>query len=166
MNTITYNCKVVAAMLLIVSVILSCIDDTDDSDASVEATTDISYTSFEIEVLSKINEHRNSIGLKALEISNQVSAVAQSHTEHMVNTNKVSHDFFFERLSTLEDNPGADAVSENVAYAYATSGGVVRGWLKSEKHKAIIEGDFTHFGIAIEKDAEGKNYFTNIFISL
>ena len=124
------------------------------------------YTSFEIDILMKINEHRTSIGLPELQISDKVSSVAQGHTEHMIEVNKVSHDFFFQRRSVLANNPGAQSVSENVAFAFSTSGGVVRGWLESDAHRAIIEGDHTHFGISVEKDPDGRNYFTNIFIRL
>ena len=36
--------------------------------------------------------------------------------------------------------------------------------LNSAGHKANIEGDFTHFGISIRTNAEGKKYYTNIFV--
>ena len=41
---------------------------------------------------------------------------------------------------------------------------VVNAWLKSEAHRANIEGDFTNFDVSAEENAEGKWYYTNIFI--
>ena len=104
--------------------------------------------------------------LPPLSTSDKVSSVAQGHTDYMISNNNLSHDFFFERQSVLSDNPGANATSENIAFGFATSGGVLRGWLDSDEHRAVIEGDFTHFGIAVEKDENGRNYYTNIFIRL
>ncbi|NAS30253.1 CAP domain-containing protein [Flavobacteriaceae bacterium R38] len=164
MNTRTYK---IVVILFAVFFVNSCSKDSIEEEIPILALVDVDYTNFENEVLSRINEHRASIGLNALEISDEVSSVAQSHTEHMISTNRVSHDFFFRRRDVLRDNPGANAVSENVAFGFSTSGGVVRGWLNSEEHRAIIETpSFTHFGIAVDVDTEGRNYFTNIFIQL
>jgi uncharacterized protein YkwD len=39
----------------------------------------------------------------------------------------------------------------------------LNAWLASPSHKANIEGDHTHFGIAIkENPANGRKYYTNI----
>jgi len=165
MNTYTYK---IVVILFAVFFIISCREDSiEEESIPALALVDVSYTNFENEVLLKINQHRTSIGLNPLEISDKVSSVAQSHTEHMISANEVSHDFFFRRRDVLRDNPGANAVSENVAFGFSTSGGVVRGWLNSEAHRAIIETpSFTHFGISVEENEEGRNYFTNIFIAL
>ena len=54
---------------------------------------------------------------------------------------------------------------KNVAYGFNSSVGVVNAWLNSEGHRVIIENDnYTHFGISIEKNSEGRNYFTQMFI--
>jgi uncharacterized protein YkwD len=51
-----------------------------------------------------------------------------------------------------------------VAFGYTTAESLVKAWLKSEVHKATIEGDFTNFDISAEKGTDGKWYYTNIFI--
>jgi uncharacterized protein YkwD len=39
--------------------------------------------------------------------------------------------------------------------------------LNSASHKENIEGNFTHFGIAIRENATtGKKYYTNIFVKI
>ncbi len=48
-----------------------------------------------------------------------------------------------------------------------TAQAVVEAWLNSAGHKANIEGNYTHFGIAIrENPVNGKKYFTNIFAKI
>ena len=163
MNTFTSR---LAIALFAILLTFSCSKDSSNDDFLSEELNAISYSTLENEVLQRINDHRIEIGLPQLSISDRVSVVAQSHTDYMIRNGEVSHEFFFSRRTTLSNNPGAETVSENVAFAFATSGGVVRGWLNSEAHRSVIEGDFTHFGIAVAQDEDGRNYFTNIFIKL
>ncbi|ALJ03937.1 hypothetical protein APS56_01680 [Pseudalgibacter alginicilyticus] len=118
----------------------------------------------EVEILELINSHRLSLGLNALSDMSLVKSVAYSHTDYMVDNNIVSHDNFFMRSSYLKENAGAKFVSENVAYGYTSAETVVKAWLKSEGHKANIEGDFTNFDVSAEESVDGKWYYTNIFI--
>ena len=83
----------------------------------------------------------------------------------MVEKNEVSHDNFPERIENLTLYASAERVGENVAYGFGTAKGVVNGWTTSNKHIVPIEEpDYTHFGISIKKNSEGRNYFTLIFI--
>ena len=118
----------------------------------------------EIEILDLLNDHRLSQGLNPLGNMNLVKSVANSHTDYMVDNDVVSHDNFYTRSNYLKANAGAKRVSENVAYGYGTAQGVVNAWIKSESHKANLEGDFTNFDISAEKNEDGRWYFTNIFI--
>ncbi|GAB1858179.1 CAP domain-containing protein [Flavobacteriaceae bacterium MHTCC 0001] len=118
----------------------------------------------EIEILELINNHRSTKGLTPLTSLSIIKSTAHSHTDYMVDNQRVSHDNFFARSNYLKNNAGALRVSENVAYGYTSAASVVRAWIKSEGHKATIEGDFTNFEISAEKDIDGKWYYTNIFI--
>lgn len=118
----------------------------------------------EVEILELINNYRIEMDLAPLNNLSIIKSVAFTHTDYMVSINQVSHDNFFQRKTSLEQNASAIKVSENVAYAYSSAHSVVKGWLNSPSHKATIEGDFTDFDISAEKNAEGKWYFTNIFI--
>lgn len=118
----------------------------------------------EIEILDLINDYRMSIGLDLLDDMSVVKSVANSHTGYMVDKDVVSHDNFYTRSNYLKANAGAKRVTENVAYGYGTAKGVVNAWIKSESHKANLEGDFTNFDISAEKNEDGRWYFTNIFI--
>ncbi len=118
----------------------------------------------EIEISEKINSHRISIGLDPLENLGIIKSVALSHTDYMVEEDVVSHDNFFQRKNSLEQNVNATSVSENVAYAYSSAESVVNAWINSDGHRAVIEGDYTDFDVSAEQNEEGKWYFTNIFI--
>nr|WP_255610456.1 CAP domain-containing protein [Robertkochia sp. 3YJGBD-33] len=120
--------------------------------------------SLQNEVFELINEHRISISLNPLKNLDIVYAKAEEHTNYMIATQEANHDYFFEREAYLKSNANAALVAENVAFAYTTATGVVNGWLNSEQHRAVIEGDFTHASISARKDKEGNFYFTHIFI--
>lgn len=118
----------------------------------------------EIEILELINEHRITNGLSALNDHGTIKAVAFTHTDYMIEVDNVSHDNFFQRKQSLQDNANAVLVSENVAYGFSSAESVVNAWLNSDSHRETIEGNFTDFDISAEQNEEGKWYFTNIFI--
>ena len=154
--------------LLVLFAILTYSCSTDSVEDNVEAiTADLvvpTTKTIEIEVLELINDHRLSLGLNALESMSVVKSVAYTHTDYMVDNEVVSHDNFYTRSTYLKNNAGAKKVSENVAYGYTSAQSVVNAWIRSEGHKATIEGDFTNFEISAEQSKEGKWYYTNIFI--
>jgi uncharacterized protein YkwD len=122
------------------------------------------YTSLESEILDGVNKYRESIGMKALARVDEVTYQADDHTVYMTSNEVVNHDNFNVRYSNLVSEVGAKAVAENVAFGYGNADAVVKAWIASEGHRVNIEGDFTHFGISVDKDKNGKNYFTNIFM--
>jgi len=153
-------------VLLAVFTLFSCSTDSfdDNVDALEISLVDTQTKAIELEILDLINEHRLSLGLNSLEDMSIVKSVAYSHTDYMVDNDIVSHDNFYTRSDYLKSNIGAKKVSENVAYGYGTAQGVVNAWIKSESHKANLEGDYTNFDISAEKNADGRWYYTNIFI--
>ncbi|MFD1161946.1 CAP domain-containing protein [Hwangdonia seohaensis] len=144
----------------------SCSTDSMDekADLLVENLVVPPTKTIETETLELINNHRLSLGLNPLADLKIVKSVAYSHTDYMVDKEQISHDNFYTRSNYLKANAGAKKVSENVAYGYSSAESVVKAWLKSDGHRATIEGDFTNFNISAEKSAEGKWYYTNIFI--
>ena len=107
-----------------------------------------------------------SIGLNALEKNDYVSFKSEEHDNYMITNNVVSHDDFVARSEDIMKKVGAKTVSENIAYNYNSPQAAVDAWLKSPAHKANIEGNFTHFGLSIRVNAEGKKYYTNIFAKI
>lgn len=143
-------------------------DSLEDNVASYNqvATTNVEYryNALEVEILEDLNIYRKALGLSELKPLAELSVESEVHNEYMIETGAVSHDNFSQRASFIMNEVGARAVSENVAYGYRSADAVVNAWLKSKGHRDNIESENTHFGISVRQDAEGKNYFTNIFI--
>lgn len=118
----------------------------------------------EVEILELINNHRSLKQLPVLLKNEQIRTQTSNHTKYMIDNSTASHDNFFKRKEYLTVHIGAKKVSENVAYGYAKAESVVNAWLKSDKHKFNIEGNYTHFNVTAEKDEKGRWFFTNIFI--
>ncbi len=131
---------------------------------SVELVNTFAYTAIESDILDAVNKYRQSIGLNSLIKVDEVTLQADEHTVYMTTNEVVNHDNFNVRYSNLVNGVGAKSVAENVAYGYDSADAVVKAWIASEGHKENIEGNFTHFGIAVDQDKNGKNYFTNIFM--
>lgn len=138
--------------------------EVNDISKNLELNDNFAYSTIEIEILDAVNSYRKSIGLTVLQKLDNITIEAVDHTQYMVNLNVVNHDNFNKRYQNLVQEIGARAVSENVGFGYRTSEAVVEAWIKSEGHRENIEGNYTHFGISVEQDKDGKNYFTNIFV--
>ncbi|TRO63269.1 CAP domain-containing protein [Christiangramia sabulilitoris] len=130
----------------------------------VTETAVYNYNTIEQEILEEVNIYRAANGLEELKAMAEVSVESEGHNHHMISEGEVSHDNFALRASKLMNRVGAKAVAENVGFGYRSAEAVVSAWLKSQGHRENIEGEYTHFGISVRQDAEGKNYFTNIFI--
>lgn len=146
----------------------SCSKDTDLPEETAIKTADlvdyVAYSQMELDILNAVNAHRTEMGLTILKRVDGITFQARDHNKYMIKKNEISHDNFSSRYITLVNEIGAKAVSENVAFGYGTSEGVLKGWLNSEGHKKNLEGNHTHFGISVSQDANGRNYFTNIFV--
>lgn len=158
----------VSVLILVCFLSTSCTKDSVDTDPVDELQNELKegeYSSLENEILVLLNEFRISQGMKSLKRAEIVSSISNNHTLYMINSDKISHDNFLDRHSTLVSKVNATQVGENVAFGYNSARGVVSGWLASDSHRTIIETtSFTHFGIAVSADSAGRNYFTNIFI--
>lgn len=162
--------KLLQTMLLAVVYIFgSCSSDSVESSnvSKSELVTEYNYNVSELEVLQLINEYRVSMGLNSLITVNHISFKSEEHDNYMIANKVVNHNDFVARSENIIAVLGAKKVGENVAYNYQTAEGVLKAWLDSPSHKLNIEGDYTHFGIAVKIDAEtGKKYYTNIFAKI
>ena len=85
----------------------------------------------------------------------------------MITNNVVNHDDFVARSQDITNVVGAKTVGEDVVYNYSIAQAAFDAWLASPGHKANIEGDFNHFGIAIRiNPANVTKYYTNIFVKI
>ena len=156
------------SIVLLSSFLFSCSKEDDGiffNENNELINSEVSYSEIENKILILVNEHRETLDLTPLSILNIISSVANSHTDYMIETGKISHDNFSKRADVLMKNADAKSVGENVAYGYNSAEGVVKGWLNSDTHRKVIENaNYTHFGISTESNSDGRNYFTQIFI--
>ena len=156
-------------LLAVVHFLSSCSSESVESSnvSKSELVKEYAYNVSELEVLRLINEYRVSIGLSALVTVNHISFKSEEHDNYMIANKVVNHNDFVARSENIIAVLGAKKVGENVAYDYQSPEGVLKAWLDSPTHKQNIEGDYTHFGIAVKIDAEtGKKYYTNIFAKI
>lgn len=132
-----------------------------DVDLSLAEKTDIDFST---RILDVINVYRNSVDLNPIDLDETyASAFAVDHSLYMIDENRISHDYFYERSLALMQSSEVSVVAENVARGYTTAEDVVKAWLSSPTHKKNIEGDYTHLGMGIIQNEEGIYYFTQLF---
>ena len=155
----------VLLLLTVICTMNSCSsDESEVADVSAKKVVSYSYNTIELQTMDLINKHRVSVGLNPLEKINHMSFKSEEHDNYMIANNVVNHNDFVARSENIINTLGAKTVSENIAYNYNTPQAVLNAWLASPSHKANIEGNHTHFGIAIkENPANGRKYYTNIF---
>lgn len=159
-------------LIMALFVLNSCSSDDVDvedlsSKVSPELIVDYTYNVSELETLDLINDYRSSLGLNRLEKINHISYKSEEHDIYMIDNKVLNHDNFISRSENIMKVLGAQRVAENIAFNFSSPKSALNGWLNSPKHKVIIAGDFTHFGIAIkENPATGEKYYTNIFAKI
>ena len=137
-------------------IIASCSQDESElliDEQNSDPTTTSSITK---EILRLVNEHRDGIGKAVLSRNGTADNIAKEHTDYMISKSEISHDNFNARFQQLQQQVAAKGAGENVAAGYPTAKSVMDGWINSAGHKANIEGNFTHIGIAAVKDAQGR----------
>ena len=118
------------------------------------------------DILSLVNQYRNSKKLSALQMNSAASEQALQHSKNMA-SNKVpfGHNGFSTRVSKIESKTGpVKMAGENVAYGRMSAKQVVDGWIKSKVHRENLEGNFNQIGIGVAQSSSGTIYYTQIFI--
>lgn len=140
-------------------------EDQNSTVNNATGNTTYTYTSIESETIKAVNTYRASIGLNSLTKISSISEQAATHTNYIIKEGKISHDNFNQRSKSLKNNIHAKSVGENVASGFSTAKSVLNAWLNSPTHRAIIEdAKYTHTGIAIKTDENGKKYFVQMFV--
>jgi len=111
------------------------------------------------------NSFRKSHGLGALSTDEQLNAIAQQHSENMAAGKIPFGHAGFDKRSKLvvTAHPAMNYFAENVANGPASGKEVVKLWENSSGHRKNMLGKYTHIGIGIAKDKNGKRYYTQIF---
>lgn len=118
-------------------------------------------------VMKVVNAYRANQGLNTLGIIEHIGFLAEAHNQYMIEINQIGHYNFEFRNQNLQQVLGAKKVGENIAYNYLTANAVLNAWNNSDGHKKILDGDYTHFGIAVSTHpSNNRKYYTAIFIQL
>jgi uncharacterized protein YkwD len=118
------------------------------------------------DILIYINQFRVRHGLPKLQMNPLLTQEAEQHSADMAQHRVAfGHDGFEQRIAHLKKNiQTAQGGAENVAYNYKTAQIVAEGWIKSPGHRRNILGHYTQTGIGIVRDAQGRPYFTQLFL--
>jgi uncharacterized protein YkwD len=162
-NSLKIGRKIKFLIFPLFFIIISCSQDESDILVEEESSDNVTESSITKEILKLVNEHRQSIGKSSLVRNSVADNLAEDHTYYMISENKISHDNFNARFQELQQKVNAKSAGENVASGYPTAVSVMTGWLNSSGHKANIEGNFMHIGIAAIKDSQGRYYYTQLF---
>lgn len=139
---------------------------TDDMSEEVGTTVDkVNYTNLELDLLRGINSYRNDLGLSSLETFNVISAIAEQHSQYMLEIGETTKDNASDRASKLAINANASQSSEIIYATSKKASEILTDWKNDTVCTEEFENrDFTHFGIGIKTDSNGKHYITLIFI--
>jgi len=119
-------------------------------------------------IFNQINEYRASKGLRPMVWSDEIAKQAREHSRNMAK--KIipfGHQGFEQRAKALDHSIQSRGTGENVGWVMSHRGPaekVVQAWIKSQKHRDNIEGDFSMTGIGIGLSAMGEYYFTQDFV--
>lgn len=117
------------------------------------------------QVVKLVNAERTKRGLKALTIDMKVAAAANVRAE------EIKQSFAHTRpngtnFSTALKEQGVSyrGSGENIAYGQLSPEAVMQGWMNSDGHRAnILNASYTHIGVGHFRDANGTNYWTQLF---
>ena len=117
-------------------------------------------------VLQDVNKYRQMHHMPPLKMDARISKQAQIHSQNMAQHRlSFGHTHFLKRIGVLrKEIKNAGGGAENVAFNYKDGHVVVENWLRSPGHKKNISGNYDLTGVGIARDANGKIYFTQIFI--
>lgn len=137
------------------------------------APSDFVATGDERRVFTMVNDERRDNGLRQLVWDGELSRMARLHSEDMARLGQLAHEvrggMGLGGRAAACGITGWRLLGENVAYNYGFDDPqivVVERWMESDKHREnILNGGFTHAGLGIAKAADGRVFFTQVFIT-
>ncbi|MBR9975902.1 MAG: CAP domain-containing protein [Bacteroidetes bacterium] len=149
--------------LLLVLLLVSCTED----DGPIAPPVDPGIVEVEARVLLLIKQYRGDNGLAPFAISDVITTQARNHSRAMADgTVPFSHDGFPERVEAIKKEINIAGAGENVAMnsGYTDPArAAVDAWIKSDSHRANIQGDYDLTGVGVAQSSRGGYYLTQIF---
>ncbi len=119
------------------------------------STKQVSSSAAVAEISAQVNAYRKSKGRTALRPSSKLDRAAMGHAKDMARRGYFSHrspDGTLPRARTQRAGYRACLVAENISYRWRTPEQVVKGWIKSPKHRQImLLRDVTELGVGYAK---------------
>ena len=139
----------------------------------VSRTARVSATSDERRAFDLINAKRRERGESSLVWDAELTRMARLHSESMARQN------FFDHTNPQGENMtmraracgvcGWSAIAENLAYNSGyddPAAFAVQRWMTSPKHRAnMLREGFTHSGVGVARAADGRVFFTQVFVT-
>ena len=132
-------------------------------------TTQKEYEQWVTKVVQLVNEERAKQGLPLLIQDTSLNQLAIIKAQDMLEYS------YFDHESPYYGNPWDMAAlydyqfssfGENIARYLSTPEEVVKAWMVSDTHREnILKSTYTHMGVAIKKDDDGKFYWIQLFAS-
>lgn len=133
------------------------------------------YSEAEISAFSDImfditNIYRVKYGLTPLQVSEEVSAAADSYCRYMAENKYFAHEDLegkrvYDRLT--DRGVAYNICGENIAYGYDGGIDVIMGWIQSEGHRRnILSDSYTYLGTSVAYNPEDTQYWYTRFIQI
>lgn len=119
------------------------------------------------DVLKYTNQFRKSKGLKAVEMREDLNAIARKHSDDMAGGRcSFGHDGYDLRVSKIKKTikPCEGYIGENVAFGASNGKEAVDVWKNSSAHRKNMLGDYKYIGIGTARNRQGVIYYTQIFV--
>ena len=119
------------------------------------------------DVLKYTNQFRKSKGLKALEMRDDLNAIARKHSENMASGRcSFGHSGYDLRVSKVKKTikPCDGNIAENVAYGASNGKEAIDIWKNSSGHRKNMLGNYRYIGIGTARNKKGVIYYTQIFV--
>ena len=135
--------------------------------AVIAAATNDEQRAFDL-----INAERRARGRQPLAWDGSLTRVARYHSENMARQgffNHIDRDGSDIRERAYAHGVGGwKVLGENIAYNQGypdPAGFAVERWMTSSKHRDnILNGEFTHAGLGVARTADGRVFFTQVFM--
>lgn len=120
-------------------------------------------------VFEEVNQYRVSLGLRPFQINPRLSEQARAHSQAMAEKQiPFGHTDFRKRVRKIDRIIRSRRVSENVAYIFThkeTAKRAVQGWIKSPRHRPVLEGNYRFTGVGVAQGDRGAFYFTQVYVN-
>ena len=119
------------------------------------------------DILRYTNQFRKSKGLPALEIRDDLNAIARKHSEDMASGRRsFGHGGYSQRVLKVQKiiKSFSGEMAENVLFGASNGKDAVSIWKNSSGHKKNMLGNYKYTGIGTARNRRGVIYYTQIFV--